>query len=85
VLAQSFAATAPRRDLLGRALLFRLVAEQLAVEPRQGAHLEPYRRVLSAVRRNWPTPTTHGNPPVADHFDATATIVEFWQRHAGLP
>ena len=21
---------------------------------------------------NWPTPTTHGNPPVADHFDATA-------------
>jgi hypothetical protein len=20
---------------------------------------------------NWPTPTTHGNPPVADHFDAT--------------
>jgi poly(3-hydroxybutyrate) depolymerase len=34
---------------------------------------------------NWPTPTTHGNPPVADHFDATATIVEFWQRHAGLP
>jgi poly(3-hydroxybutyrate) depolymerase len=34
---------------------------------------------------NWPTPTTYGNPPVADHFDATATIVEFWQRHAGLP
>jgi poly(3-hydroxybutyrate) depolymerase len=33
---------------------------------------------------NWPTPTTHGNPPVADHFDATATIVEFWRRHAGL-
>jgi hypothetical protein len=25
---------------------------------------------------NWPTPTTHGNPPVADHFDATATIVD---------
>ena len=33
---------------------------------------------------NWPTPTTHGNPPVADHFDATAAIVEFWRRHAGL-
>lgn len=26
-----------------------------------------------------------GNPPVADHFDATATIVDFWHRHAGLP
>lgn len=34
---------------------------------------------------NWPTPTTVGNPPVADHFDATATIVDFWRRHAGLP
>jgi poly(3-hydroxybutyrate) depolymerase len=34
---------------------------------------------------NWPTPTTRGNPPVADHFDATAAIVEFWRRHAGLP
>ena len=34
---------------------------------------------------NWPTPTTRGNPPVADHFDATATIVEFWRLHAGLP
>jgi len=34
---------------------------------------------------NWPTPTTRGNPPVADHFDATQTIVEFWQAHAGLP
>ena len=34
---------------------------------------------------NWPTPTTRGNPPVADHFDATQTIVEFWQTHAGLP
>jgi len=34
---------------------------------------------------NWPTPTTRGNPPVAEHFDATATIVTFWQQHAGLP
>ena len=33
---------------------------------------------------NWPTPTSRGNPPVADHFDATRTIVEFWQAHAGL-
>ena len=34
---------------------------------------------------NWPMPTTRGNPPVAEHFDATRTIVEFWRRHAGLP
>jgi poly(3-hydroxybutyrate) depolymerase len=34
---------------------------------------------------NWPTPATRGNPPVAEHFDATATIVTFWQLHAGLP
>lgn len=34
---------------------------------------------------NWPTPTTRGNPPVADHFNATTTIVEFWRRFAGLP
>jgi hypothetical protein len=34
---------------------------------------------------NWPTPTTVGNPPVADHFDATEAIVEFWHLHAGLP
>ena len=33
---------------------------------------------------NWPMPTTRGNPPVAEHFDATRTIVEFWRRHAGL-
>ena len=33
---------------------------------------------------NWPTPTTHGNPSVADHFDATATIVHFWRQHACL-
>ena len=34
---------------------------------------------------NWPMPTTVGNPPVADHFDATRAIVDFWRRHAGLP
>lgn len=34
---------------------------------------------------NWPGPTTVGNPPVASHFDATEAVVEFWQRHAGLP
>ncbi len=34
---------------------------------------------------NWPTPTTVGNPPVATHFDATATIVRFWRQYAGLP
>jgi poly(3-hydroxybutyrate) depolymerase len=34
---------------------------------------------------NWPMATTVGNPPVADHFDATITIVDFWHRHAGLP
>lgn len=51
VLAQSFAATARTRDLLGRALLFRLVAEQLAAEPRHGAQLGPYRRMLSSLHR----------------------------------
>lgn len=34
---------------------------------------------------NWPTPTTRGNPPVASHFDATESIVEFWHDHAALP
>lgn len=34
---------------------------------------------------NWPMATTRGNPPVAEHFDATRTVVEFWQRHADLP
>lgn len=34
---------------------------------------------------NWPTARTVGNPPVADHFNATSTIVEFWRQHAGLP
>jgi hypothetical protein len=48
-LAASFAATPSARDLLGRALIFRLVAQQLAAEPRHRAHLEPYRRVLVAL------------------------------------
>jgi poly(3-hydroxybutyrate) depolymerase len=34
---------------------------------------------------NWPTPTTRGNPPVAEHFDTTRAIVRFWRQHAGLP
>jgi poly(3-hydroxybutyrate) depolymerase len=34
---------------------------------------------------NWPSPTGSGNPPVANHFDATAAIVDFWRTHAGLP
>jgi hypothetical protein len=51
VLAQSFAATARGRDLLGRALLFRLVAEQLAAEPRHGGQLGAYRRTLSVPDR----------------------------------
>lgn len=34
---------------------------------------------------NWPTPTTRGNPPIAAHFNATETIVDFWRQHAGLP
>jgi poly(3-hydroxybutyrate) depolymerase len=34
---------------------------------------------------NWPSPTTVGNPPVADHFDTTLTIIDFWQRFAALP
>jgi uncharacterized protein (TIGR02569 family) len=48
-LAASFAVTESGRDLLGRALIFRMVAEQLAAEPRHDAHLEPYRRVLSIL------------------------------------
>ena len=44
-MARRFAHRPDDRDLLGRALIFRLVAEQLANEPRHGAMLEPYRRV----------------------------------------
>jgi uncharacterized protein (TIGR02569 family) len=48
-LARSFVATASDRDLFARALIFRLVAEQIADAPRHGALLEPYRAVLSAL------------------------------------
>ncbi|MEM9651286.1 MAG: aminoglycoside phosphotransferase [Actinomycetota bacterium] len=49
-LSSAFAADRTDRDLLGRALIFRLVAEQLAEHPRHGARLDPYRRVLAAIR-----------------------------------
>ena len=47
-LAESFAADALDLDLLGRALIFRLVAEQMADDPRHGALLGPYQRLLDA-------------------------------------
>ena len=34
---------------------------------------------------NWPTPTTVGNPPVANHFNSTEAVVDFWRLFAGLP
>jgi uncharacterized protein (TIGR02569 family) len=46
-LVADFAADSESQDLLGRALIFRLVAEQLATHPRHGAALAPYRRVLT--------------------------------------
>jgi hypothetical protein len=46
---QALARTAYARDLLGRALIFRLVAEHLAGAPRHGARLGPYRRLLAAI------------------------------------
>lgn len=49
VLARDFASDADARDLFARALIFRLVAEQLADDPRHGALLEPYRKVLAAL------------------------------------
>ena len=48
-LAVAFAASPGGSDLLARALLFRLIAEQLADDPRHGALLDPYRRVLTAL------------------------------------
>ena len=48
-LAGSFASGAAGRDLLARALTFRLVAEQLANDPRHGATLEPYRRLIRVL------------------------------------
>ena len=49
-LAASFATDPTDRDLFGRALIFRLVSEQVARNPRHGAHLQPYRDVLAALR-----------------------------------
>lgn len=49
-LARSFAGDSQHRDLLARALIFRLVAEQLADDPRHHALLQPYRDVLRALR-----------------------------------
>ena len=47
--AAQLAADAGRRELFVRALIFRLVAEQLAEDPRRDALLAPYRRVLAAL------------------------------------
>ena len=33
---------------------------------------------------NWPDATSRGDDPIADHFDTTFAIVDFWQSHAGL-
>lgn len=49
-MACEFASTPRGADLFGRALVYRLVAEQLADRPRHGALLNPYHRVLSVLR-----------------------------------
>jgi uncharacterized protein (TIGR02569 family) len=49
-VARGFAADSDDRDLLGRALIYRLVAEQLASEPQRRATLGPYRRALADIR-----------------------------------
>lgn len=49
-----------------------------------GAEAFSYITVINGGH-NWPTPTTAGNPPVADHFNATRAIVQFWRNFAGLP
>jgi poly(3-hydroxybutyrate) depolymerase len=33
----------------------------------------------------WSRAAADGDTPAAEHFDARATIVEFWRQHAGLP
>lgn len=48
-LAGEFAGTAEGRDLIGRALIFRLVADQLAGKRRHDRFLDPYRRVRAAL------------------------------------
>lgn len=34
---------------------------------------------------NWPTPTSHGQAPIATHINATEMIRDFWHSFAGLP
>ncbi len=48
-MARGFASDEHDRDLLGRALVFRLVAEQLASAPRHHADVAPFRHVLDAL------------------------------------
>lgn len=48
-LAESFASNPTDRDLFARALIFRMIAEQIADSPRHGALLEPYRRIVTAL------------------------------------
>jgi uncharacterized protein (TIGR02569 family) len=48
-MAEELVADPADRDLLGRALIFRLVAEQLATDPRHGALMEPFRRVIARL------------------------------------
>jgi uncharacterized protein (TIGR02569 family) len=48
-VARNFIANRGECDLFARALIFRLVAEQLADHPRHGALLEPYTNVLAAL------------------------------------
>ena len=48
-VARDFATAADARDLLGRAVVFRLVAEQLATNPRHGAQLDPFRRLVEML------------------------------------
>ncbi len=57
---------------------------EVVVQLYQGAAAFAQATVINGGH-NWPTPTTHGNPPVATHFDTTEAIVEFWRTHAGLP
>jgi uncharacterized protein (TIGR02569 family) len=48
--ALEFVTDADHRDLFARALIFRMVAEQLARDPRHGALLDPYRKLLPALK-----------------------------------
>jgi uncharacterized protein (TIGR02569 family) len=48
-IARQLAHVPEDRDLLARALTFRLVAEQLAAAPAHGGLLDPYRRVVRAL------------------------------------